>query len=139
MSPRQRKILYAVSFELFGILVASTSLLILSSSDAVHTFSLAAVAAGAAMAWSYGFNSAFEAWEIRQIARGRTRMRRAAHAILFECGLLTVLLPLTAWWLSVGLVQALMLEGGLVAVFIAYTYAFTWAFDRVFGLPQSAL
>ena len=138
MSPLSRKILYAVSFELCGILVAGMALLVMSSADAAHTFSLSALAATIAMLWSYAFNSSFEAWEARQPQRGRSTTRRALHAVLFEGGLMAVLLPVTAWWLSVGLWQALLLEGALVAVFIAYTYAFTWAFDRIFGLPASA-
>lgn len=138
MSPTRRKVLYAVSFEICGIVVAGLSLWAMSTSDVAHTFSLSALAAGVAMVWSVAFNSVFEVWEARQPQRGRTKIRRAAHAILFEGGLLAILLPLTAWWLSVGLWQALMLEAGLVAIFLLYTYAFTWIFDRVFGLPASA-
>lgn len=138
MTARQRKILFAVSFEVFGILVAGLFLLVLSGSDGARTFSLAAVAATGAMIWSYVFNTVFEAWEARQTRRGRSRLRRVVHAILFEGGLMAVLLPLTAWWLSVSLLEALALEGGLVIVFILYTYAFTCGFDRVFGLPQSS-
>jgi uncharacterized membrane protein len=90
------------------------------------------------MIWSYIFNTAFEAWESRQIHRARTRLRRMVHAVLFEGGLLAVLLPLTAWWLSISMLQAMMLEAGLVAVFILYTYLFTLAFDGLFGPPISA-
>ena len=138
MSPLTRKILYAVSFEACGILVSGLALLVLSDADAAHSFSLSALAATLAMLWSTAFNTGFEAWEARQPQRGRTPRRRALHAVLFEGGLLAVLLPVTAWWLSVGIWQAVMLEGGLVVVFILYTYAFTWAFDLIFGLPASA-
>mgnify|MGYP002630742104 CR=1 FL=1 len=138
MSSFQRKVLYSVLLEICGILVAGLTLLLMSSADASHTFSLSALAATVAMLWSFAFNTLFETWENRQIKRGRSWARRATHAILFEAGLVAVLLPLTAWWLSVSILRALMLEGVLVAVFIAYTYVFTWAFDRLFGLPQSA-
>ncbi len=138
MSPTRRKILYAVSFEICGIFVAGVALWLMSTADAARSFSLSALAATVAMIWSFAFNSVFEAWEARHPLRGRTKRRRAAHAILFEGGLLAVLLPLTAWWLSVGIVEALMLEAGLVAVFILYTYLFTWGFDLIFGPPASA-
>ena len=138
MSPVFRKVLYAVSFEVIGILVAGATLMLLAKSDPARSFSLSFLAATIAMAWSYGFNSLFEAWEARQTGRGRSRARRAAHAILFEGGLLAILLPLTAWWLGVSMWTALILEGWLIAVFILYTYLFTWAFDAIFGLPQSA-
>lgn len=138
MSPVFRKVLYAVSFEVIGILIAGLALMVLASADPARSFSLSALAATIAMAWSYAFNGLFEAWEARQASRGRSRARRAAHAILFEGGLLAILLPLTAWWLGVSLWAALILEGWLIAIFILYTYLFTWAFDAIFGLPQSA-
>jgi uncharacterized membrane protein len=138
MTPFARKILYAVSFETGGILVAGLSLRLMSSADAAHTFSLAAFAATLALIWSYGFNTLFEAWESRQAIRGRGKGRRAAHAVLFEVGFTILLVPLTAWWLSVSLWTALWLEAAVVVIFVGYTYAFTWAFDRLFGLPASA-
>lgn len=138
MSPVFRKVLYAVSFEVIGIVIAGLALMVLSSADPARSFSLSALAATIAMAWSYAFNGLFETWEARQASRGRSRARRAAHAILFEGGLLAILLPLTAWWLAVSLWTALILEGWLIAIFILYTYLFTWAFDAIFGLPQSA-
>ncbi len=49
-----------------------------------------------------------------------------------------MLVPFFAWWLGIGLVEAFMLESGLILFFLAYTFAFTWAFDRVFGLPAGA-
>lgn len=87
MSPLSRKILHAVSFELCGILVAGMALLVMSSADAAHTFSLSALAATIAMVWSYAFNSGFKAREARQPQRGRSTTRRALHAVLFEGGL----------------------------------------------------
>jgi uncharacterized membrane protein len=49
-----------------------------------------------------------------------------------------LLVPLIAWWLDVTLWQALLADLGLMAFFFFYTMVFTWAFDRVFGLPASA-
>jgi uncharacterized membrane protein len=137
MPPLKRKILYAVSFEVLGILVSGLFLRLFSGADAAHSFSLSAFAATIAMVWSYGFNSVFEFWESRQTQRGRSPLRRAVHALLFEVGLLIVLLPLTAWWLAVTLWQALLLEAGIVVVFVVYTFLFTLAFDRIFGLPAA--
>jgi uncharacterized membrane protein len=96
------------------------------------------LASTVAMLWNLAFNAMFEAWETRQTTRGRSLKRRIAHALLFEAGLVLALLPLTAWWFSVTLVQALAYEAVLIAAFLIYTWAFTWAFDRIFGLPASA-
>jgi uncharacterized membrane protein len=64
--------------------------------------------------------------------------RRIAHAALFECGLTVFLVPMIAWALEVSLWRALVYDIGLLSFFLVYTYGFTWAFDRVFGLPASA-
>jgi len=138
MHPITRKILYAVSFETLGIAVATLGLLAMSDASAGNSVALAALCATVAMSWSFVFNSVFEAWEARQTTKGRSIARRAVHTLLFEGGLVLILIPLTAWWLGVGLWLALVYEAGLIALFIVYTYIFTWGFDAIFGLPQCA-
>jgi uncharacterized membrane protein len=138
MTPTLRKIIYAASFESLGIAVASLGLLAMSDASPGQSVILSAITASIAMAWSMGFNASFEAWEARQTTRGRSRARRISHALLFEGGLLIIVLPIMAWWLGVSILKALQYEAGLIALFIAYTYVFTWAFDRIFGLPESA-
>lgn len=139
LPPFWRKTIYAVSFELIGIIVATLGLLIMSDATPSQSLVVSVVGATVALAWSYGFNTLFEAWEARQTLRGRPWGRRIAHAILFEGGLVVLLVPFLAWWLGVTLVQALVYEAGLIVLFTVYTFVFTWAFDRIFGLPQSAL
>jgi uncharacterized membrane protein len=139
LSPFWRKTIYAISFELIGILVASLSLMAMSEASTSQSLILSTICATVALIWSYGFNSLFEAWEANRPTRGRPLPRRIAHAVLFEGGLVVILVPVMAWWLNVTLFQALFFEAGLIVVFIIYTFAFTWAFDRIFGLPQSAL
>jgi uncharacterized membrane protein len=43
-----------------------------------------------------------------------------------------------AWWLDVSWWTALLLDLGLLLFFLVYTFVFTWAFDRLFGLPAAA-
>lgn len=138
MTPARRKIVYAVSFETLGTLLATAYLWLVSEASAASSFALSVLTASVALGWSYAFNTLFEAWEKRQAVKGRSTARRTAHAILFEVGLVTLLLPLMAWWLQVSLWQALVYEAGLIALFLVYTYLFTWCFDRIFGLPPSA-
>ena len=138
MQPTTRKIIYALSFETLGLAVATLGLLAMSDASAGNSIGLATICATVAMSWSFVFNSFFEAWEARQTTKGRSLARRAVHALLFEGGLVLILIPLTAWWLGVGLWLAIVYEAGLIALFIAYTYVFTWGFDTIFGLPQGA-
>lgn len=138
MRPSLRKIIYAVLFELGGVLVGGSALALISQSAATESFSLAAFGACVAMLWSFVFNSAFEAWEARQPTRGRSPLRRTAHACLFEGGLVLILLPATVWWLDTSFQAALAYEAVLIGVFLVYAWAFTYAFDKIFGLPDSA-
>jgi len=137
-SPALRRILYATSFEAGGILLSAALLLLMAKTTVGGSLAFSVLASTVAMLWNLAFNAMFEAWEARQSTRGRSLKRRTAHALLFEAGLVLALLPLTAWWFSVSLLQALAYEAVLIAAFLIYTYLFTFAFDRLFGLPASA-
>ena len=50
-----------------------------------------------------------------------------------------MLVPIMAWWLDVTLLTAFVADLGILAFFFVYAIVFTWTFDRIFGLPQSAL
>jgi uncharacterized membrane protein len=102
------------------------------------TLGLAVVLSSIALGWSYAFNSLFERWESRQSVKGRSFARRLAHGLGFEGGLTIILVPVMALWLDISPLNALMANLGLLAFFFVYAIAFTWAFDRMFGLPGSA-
>jgi uncharacterized membrane protein len=138
LSPVTRRITYAVLFEGIGIVITTLGLLAFSESDAATAGGAAVGSMILALGFNYVFNWGFETWERRQPVRGRSARRRLAHGILFEGGLVLVLVPFLAWWMSVGLVEAFLYDIGLIAFFAVYTFVFTWAFDRVFGLPASA-
>lgn len=138
MSPTRRKIVYAISFETLGTLFASVALMLMSDANAGSSLALSVLTATIALSWSFVFNTVFEAWEARQPVKGRSLRRRTVHALMFEGGLVLICIPVMAWWLQVGYLEALAYEAGLIALFIVYTYVFNWSFDRVFGLPASA-
>jgi uncharacterized membrane protein len=102
------------------------------------TWGLALVLSGIALTWNYAFNWLFERWESRQAVRGRSFFRRLTHGAGFEGGLVIILLPVMSLWLDISLTAALVANMGLLAFFFFYAIAFTWCFDRVFGLPASA-
>lgn len=63
----------------------------------------------------------------------------AAHGAGFEGGLTVLLVPVMAYWLETSILTAFLANLGLLAFFFIYAIGFTWAFDKVFGLPQSAV
>jgi uncharacterized membrane protein len=134
----KRKIVYVISFELIAIVLASTLLRVLSDSPVTTAGITAAASSAIAMAWNYVYNLLFEAWEARQARKGRSLLRRAVHAIGFEAGLVTMLVPLFAWVLGVSLLVAFLLNAAMIVFFLVYAFLFNLAFDRIFGLPLSA-
>ena len=138
MQGLKRKVVYVSLFELFAVALTSSFLMLLAGHDATHSCVAAIASSTVAVVWNFIYNGLFEAWEARQATRGRSVARRAAHAIGFEGGLVVILVPLFAWWLNITLWEALVLDVGLVVFFMIYTFLFSLAFDRVFGLPASA-
>jgi uncharacterized membrane protein len=134
----KRKIVYVSIYEAIAIAICSISFAVISGSGLVYASALSIATSLIAVTWNYLYTTAFEWWESRQTTRGRSVKRRVAHAIGFETGLIIILVPLIAWWLEMTLWQALVMDLGLAAFFLFYTFMFNWVFDRTFGLPASA-
>lgn len=139
MTPRTRRVLQAVLYEVLAIGFVGPVLGLAFNKPQSSTFLLAVVLSSIALCWNYLFNAAFERWEARQREKGRSLARRLAHGAGFEGGLTLILVPVMAFWLDTSFVTAFVANLGLLLFFFGYAVVFTWAFDRVFGLPQSAL
>ncbi|AKX59827.1 PACE efflux transporter [Thiopseudomonas alkaliphila] len=138
MQGLKRKLVYVSLFETIAI-VLTTLLLMLLGHDSAHSGAVSVVISVIAVVWNLIWNYSFEAWERRQTVKGRSIRRRLVHAVGFESGLALMTIPLLAWWLSIGVFEALALDIGLLLFFLLYTFVFNWGFDRIFGLPESAL
>ncbi|MGR4868411.1 PACE efflux transporter [Variovorax sp. LARHSF232] len=135
----KRKVVYVTLYEAIAIVAASVGFSLFSGQPMSHAGPLAIFCSIVAVCWNLVFNGLFEMWESRQAVKGRSVARRVAHALGFEGGLVVILVPLVAWWLDVSLWHALLMDLGLVVFFLVYTFAFNWGFDRIFGLPKSAM
>ena len=137
MSPKTRRVVYAVLYEIVAILGMGPVMAHLSGKPMLSALGFSAAISGIALAWNYVFNTLFERWESRQADKNRIFLRRAVHGLGFEGGLVFILVPVMAWWMKVSLFDAFLLELGIFVFFFVYTIVFTWIFDRVFGLPQA--
>jgi uncharacterized membrane protein len=135
----KRKLVYVSLFEVFGMTFSALGLALLSGTSPSSTGPLAVVITSIAVTWNFIYTSLFERWESRQVSRTRTVKRRIAHAVGFQLTLILFLIPLIAWWMHISLVQAFLLDLALILFIPCYTFVFNWLFDRVFGLPASAL
>jgi len=134
----RRRVVYVTAYEALAIALSSAMMAVIFDAAVAHAGALSASASAIAIAWNFIYNWGFERWEARQAAGGRGFVRRAAHALGFEAGLVLALVPLMAWWFDVGLIEAFILDIGLILFFLVYTFLFNLGFDRLFGLPASA-
>ncbi len=98
------------------------------------------VSAVVATTWNYLYNLLFDRALLR--LRGdvrKTLALRVVHTLLFEAGLLIVLLPFFAWYLGISLLQALVMDLSFSAFFMVYAFFFNWAYDLVFPIPTPAV
>jgi uncharacterized membrane protein len=138
MTPITRRVVQAVLYEIGAIALTWPILGNTFDASSGSAFLLAIIMSSIALAWNYVFNALFERWESTQTIKGRSLWRRLAHGMGFEGGLVLMLVPLMAYWFDTSLLSAMLAEIGILLVFFVYAVAFTWAFDKVFGLPASA-
>lgn len=127
------RIRQAVSFELIGLLIAAPVgawLFEFGTSDfGVLVFLGATLATG----WNYVYNLVFD--HALKRLRGRaskTLPLRVVHALGFEAGLMLGFLPVTAWWLGVGLLEALTIDLAFSAFYLVYAFVFTWGYETLY-------
>ncbi|KXF75104.1 hypothetical protein ATN84_20695 [Paramesorhizobium deserti] len=137
MRTARDRIRHAISFEIIG-LATVTPLGAWAFDKPLHDIGVVGVASATlATIWNYIYNWIFD--QAMQRLRGTTRktaLVRIAHTVLFELGLLIVLLPLIAWYLGIGLWEALLMDISFAAFYMAYALVFNWAYDRLFPLPE---
>lgn len=83
-----------------------------------------------ALAWNVAFNAGFDR-TLAALGRANTASTRSVHALLFEGGLVLLCVPFAVWWLRISWAEALLLDAGMLAFFLPYTYLFHWGWDRL--------
>ncbi|WP_243369096.1 PACE efflux transporter [Microvirga solisilvae] len=137
MRTTRDRIRHAISFEIIGLAIV-IPLGAWAFGMPMHDIGvIGIVSATIATLWNYIYNLGFD--RIMQRVRGSTQKTppiRVAHAVLFEAGLLIVLLPPIAWYLGISLWQAFLMDVSFALFYMGYALIFNWAYDRVFPLPE---
>jgi uncharacterized membrane protein len=137
MRTARDRIRHAISFEIIGLALI-TPLGAWAFHMPMHDIGvLGIVGATIATLWNYIYNFGFD--HIMQRMRGSTRktsLIRLLHAVMFEVGLLFVLLPLFAWYLGISLWQAVLMDVSFALFYMGYAFVFNWAYDGLFPLPE---
>ncbi len=120
----------ALGFELLALLICAPIMSQVLNTPLADTGVLTLMFSMLAMLWNVVFNLLFDRALQRLVLR-RTLLVRAAHALLFEGGLVVMLVPVGAWWLAVSLWEALWIDIGVMLFFLPYTFIFNWVYDAV--------
>lgn len=131
------RIRHAISFEVIGLLIFMP-LMAWGFDYPVGDFGVLGVACALfAVVWNYFYNIAFDKVMLRRLGHARKSVLvRVLHACLFEAGLLALMLPFIAWYLSIGLAEAFRMDVAFSAFYLVYAYVFNWAYDAVFPPPS---
>lgn len=131
------RIRHAISFEVIGILLATPLGALVFNLHAGDSAVIVIGSATIAMAWNYIYNLGFDHAMMR--LRGSTLKTvplRVLHAVLFELGLLAMLMPLIALYLGISLWEALLMDLAFALFYMGYALVFNWGYDRLFPLPE---
>lgn len=130
------RIRHAVSFELIALAIITPTGAWFFETPIKEMGVVTIVAATIATLWNYGYNVIFDhaMLRIRRDLR-KTPAIRVLHALLFEAGLLVVLIPFIALYLGVDLWTALIMDLAFAGFYLVYAFGFNWAYDVIFPIP----
>jgi len=126
----RERLAHALCFEIIAVALCAPALAWIMGKPLLHMGALTAVISLIAMLWNMVYNAGFERVE-RRLGWVRDTRVRMVHALGFEFGLILIVVPLAAWWLSISLWEALVLDIGLLLFFLPYTYVYNLAYDRL--------
>ena len=145
MSPQKtlkERLFHALLFEFIALAICAPTLAWIMDQPLAHMGVLTLMFSLVATLWNMVYNALFDRVQ-RRLGFVRTLPMRILHASLFEAGLVVMLVPLAAWWLNVSLLEAFILDIGLLLFFLPYTVVFNWVYDtlrtRWIEQPREAL
>ncbi|MFJ2714554.1 multidrug/biocide efflux PACE transporter [Pseudomonas sp. NPDC087346] len=124
------RIFQAIGFELLAIIICTPLLAWIMDKPMLEMGAVTVLIAMLALGWNVVFNGFFDR-ALKRLNVAHNGWTRVVHALMFEGGLIVMGVPLIAWWLSVSLWQAFLLDIGVLMFFLPYTYVYHWGYDVV--------
>ena len=133
MSPTKsitERVCQALGFEGLALLICTPLLVWITGRPALEMGSVTLGISLLALSWNVIFNSLFDRLTSRlQVTGGG--WTRVVHALLFEGGLILLAVPLIASLMKISLLEAFILDIGVLLFFLPYTYVYHWGYDAV--------
>lgn len=128
---------HALMFEILALALVVPAGAILFGFQVLDFGVVGVTSATLAMLWNIVYNYLFD--RALKHATGTTQKAgpiRILHAIVFEIGMLAVLIPFIAWYLDLSLWHAFVTDVALAGFYVVFAIAFNWAYDKAFPLPE---
>ena len=117
------RIRHTVMFEVIGLALVIPGGAMLFNLPATHMGVIGVGSATVATLWNFVFNLGFDHAMLRFAGHTRKSLGlRVLHALLFEGGLLVLLLPPMAWYLGMGLWQTFVMDLAIVVFYVVYAF-----------------
>lgn len=132
------RVRHALAFEIIGlaIFIPLFSWILQKNADEIGVIGV--VSAFTATTWNFIYNWGFDLAMLRWVGTlHKTVAVRVLHAVLFEAGLIVLLIPFIAWYLGISLWAALVMDIAIVVFYLVYAFFFNIAYDRVFPIPNA--
>jgi uncharacterized membrane protein len=124
------RVCQALGFEGLALLICTPLLVWITGRPAQEMGAVTLGVSVLALTWNIIFNSLFDRLKARlQLANGG--WTRVLHALLFEGGLIILAVPLIAGVLKISLLEAFILDIGVLLFFLPYTYVYHWGYDVI--------
>lgn len=128
---------HALSFEIVGLLLVVPLGAVVFSMPLHDIGVVGLVSATLATAWNYLYNLIFDHLLVRITGSSLKSLRvRILHAVLFEVGLLIILMPFIAWYLGITLLHAFIMDVSFALFYMGYAFVFNLVYDKLFPLPE---
>ena len=133
------RIRHTLSFEIIGLMIAIPLGALIFHHPMEQIGVVTVVASLIATMWNYFYNLGFD-HAMKRLTGSVVKSVpvRIGHAVLFELGLLALMLPFVAWYMGFSLFDAFLLDLSLAVFYMVYAFVFNWAYDRVFPIPGEA-
>ena len=132
------RVRHALSFEIIGLAIFTPLATLAFDKPVADMGMIGLISSTVATLWNFVFNVGFDRAMLRMTGSAVKSMPvRVLHTLMFEGGLLVLLVPMIAWYLAIPLMAALMMDLAIMLFYLVYTFFFNIAYDRVYPLPET--
>lgn len=126
----KERVFHAIIFELIALAILIPAAAMFSNKDASSLMVVGVGLSLYAVVWNYFYNIWFDK-QFGSERATRSLLLRIGHTAGFEFGIIFITVPMIAWFLSISLGAALLMEAAFLIFFFFYAIVFNWCYDKI--------